>query len=238
MLIQDVDRPSDSPYIQRVWRYHSDGCGSFLSIVECRSELVVTRYQGRIRVTLRGPETVATRLSYAADEDWMGIRLKPGVFLPSWPAQELVDRGVNLPEVAGGSFWLDGSVWQVPDCDDADTFVAQLARAGVLAIDDTVPAALRGDLTDASPRTVQRRFLQATGVTRSVAQQIERARYAALLLMRGDSIADVTYAAGYFDQPHLTRSMKRLIGQTPAELLRDGCQQLSFLYKTQPFPSV
>ena len=47
MLIQEVDRPSDSPYVERVWRYHSEGGGSFLSIAECRSELVVTRYQGR-----------------------------------------------------------------------------------------------------------------------------------------------------------------------------------------------
>ena len=41
--------------------------------------------------------------------------------------------------------------------------------------------------------------------------------------------------AGYFDQPHLTRSLKRLIGQTPAELLRVGSEELSFLYKTDLF---
>jgi hypothetical protein len=35
-------------------------------------------------------------------------------------------------------------------------------------------------------------------VTRTAARQIERARYAALRLMRGDSIADVTHEAGYF----------------------------------------
>ena len=52
-------------------------------------------------------------------------------------------------------------------------------------------------------------------------------------MKRGDSIADVTYAAGYFDQPHMTRVLKRLIGQTPAEL-RDGSEELSFMYKTEP----
>jgi methylphosphotriester-DNA--protein-cysteine methyltransferase len=83
-------------------------------------------------------------------------------------------------------------------------------------------------------RTVQRRFLQATGITQSAARQIERARYATQLLKRGDSIADTTHKAGYFDQPHLTRSLKRLIGQTPAELLRNG-SELSYLYKTEPF---
>jgi AraC-like DNA-binding protein len=148
-----------------------------------------------------------------------------------------VDRGVSLPEAMRGSFWLDGSAWQVPDYETADTFVARLVRAGLLAVDPTVPAALRGELAHASARTVQRRFLAATGVTPTAARQIERARYAALLLMRGDSIADVTHEAGYFDQPHLTRSLKRLVGQTPAELFRQGCEQLSFLYKTEPFAS-
>jgi hypothetical protein len=41
MLIYEADRPSDSPYVERVWRYHTDGGGSFLSIVGCRSDLVV-----------------------------------------------------------------------------------------------------------------------------------------------------------------------------------------------------
>jgi hypothetical protein len=237
MLIYEADRPSDSPYVERVWRYHSEGPGSFLSIAECRSELVVTSYQGRIMLTVRGPETRATRMSYSPDAEWLGIRLKPGAFLPSWPARALVDRGVSLPAAMRGSFWLDASAYQVPDYENADTFVARLVRAGLLAIDPTVPAALRGEPTNASPRTLQRRFLAATGVTRKAARQIERARYAALRLMRGDSIADVTHDAGYFDQPHLTRSLKRLIGQTPAELLRHGCEQLSFLYKTEPFAS-
>ena len=47
-------------------------------------------------------------------------------------------------------------------------------------------------------------------------------------------IADVTHEAGYFDQPHLTRSLRRLIGQTPLEL-RTGFDELSLLYKTEPF---
>ncbi|MBV9134068.1 MAG: helix-turn-helix transcriptional regulator [Chloroflexi bacterium] len=234
MLVHEADRPSDAPYVERVWRYHSEGSGSFLSIAECRSELVVARYRGQVTVTLRGPETRASRMSYPPDVEWLGIRLKPGAFVPSRPVRGLVDRGVTLPEATGASFWLDGSAWPLPEYENADTFVARLVRAGVLAMDPTVPAALRGDMTQASLRTAQRRFLRATGVTRSVALQIERARFAALLLMRGESIADVIHEAGYFDQAHITRSLKRLIGQTPAQLLRDGCEQLSFLYKTEP----
>jgi hypothetical protein len=234
MLICDGDRPSDSPYVERVWRYHSESGGSFLSIAECRSELVVATHKGRVTVTVRGAETRPTRLSYPSDAEWLGIRLKPGAFLPSRPAWGLVNRGVTLPADTRASFWLDGSAWQLPDYENADTFVAWLVRASLVVIDPAVPAALRNELTDASLRTVQRRFLKATGVTQSAARQIERARYAALLLKRGNSIADVTHEAGYFDQPHLTRSLKRRIGQTPADLLRN-CSELSYLYKTEPF---
>jgi hypothetical protein len=234
MLILEQDRPSGSPYAERVWRARSAGGGSFLSVADYRSEMVVTRHQGQVSVTVRGPETRATRLSYPSDAEWMGIRLKPGAFLAPWPAGALVDLGVTLPEAMRTSFWLDGSAWQVPDYQNADTFVAWLARAGLLVIDPAIPAALRGEVTDASLRTVQRRFVHAVGVTQSAARQIERACHAALLLKRGASIADVTHEAGYFDQPHLTRSLRRLIGQTPAQL-RHGSEELSFLYKTQPF---
>src|SRR5215207_6139750 len=155
MLIREGDRPSDSPYVERVWRYHSEGGGSFLSIAQYRSELVVTRYQGRVTMTVRGSETKVTRLSYPPDAEWLGIRLKPGAFLPSWPARELVDGDVTLPEAARASFWLDGSAWQVPDYENADTFVTWLVRVGLLVIDPAVPAALRGELSDRSLRTVQ-----------------------------------------------------------------------------------
>jgi AraC-like DNA-binding protein len=49
---------------------------------------------------------------------------------------------------------------------------------------------------------------------------VERAKRAAALLRQGWSILDTVHAAGYFDQPHLTRSLKHWIGYTPAQLMR------------------
>jgi hypothetical protein len=40
------------------------------------------------------------------------------------------------------------------------------------------------------------------------------------MLRDGSPIADVVSAAGYYDQPHLTRSLRALIGHTPAEVTR------------------
>ena len=73
--------------------------------------------------------------------------------------------------------------------------------------------------------------MRATGMTQTLARQIERARRATTLLKRDLAIVEVAHEAGYFDQAHLTRSMRRLIGQTPAMVAR-AREQLSFLYNT------
>lgn len=38
------------------------------------------------------------------------------------------------------------------------------------------------------------------------------------LLSGGMEVLDVAYRAGYADQPHLTRSLRVLAGQTPGEI--------------------
>lgn len=237
MIIFDEDRPSNSPFVERIWRCHSEGANPFLSIAESRCELVVSRLHGKMTLTVRGPETKATSLGDCpAEGEWLGIRLKPGSFLPLLPPRNLVDAAVTLPEATRTSFWLGGSTWQFPNYDNADTFVDWLVREGLLLREGVVGEALQGHLKDLSLRSIQRRFLQATGVTQNTARQIERARYATLLLQQGVSILDTSLEAGYFDQPHLTRSLKYFIGQTPAQI-REKSQQshLSFLYKTTPF---
>jgi AraC-like DNA-binding protein len=50
------------------------------------------------------------------------------------------------------------------------------------------------------------------------------------LLTHGVSIGETQHEAGFYDQAHLTRSMKRYVGATPATIARED-RQLSFLYK-------
>ena len=64
--------------------------------------------------------------------------------------------------------------------------------------------------------------MRAVGLPRRKLQLIERTRHAARLLRAGAAIADVVCDAGYYDQPHLTRALRQLIGYTPAELARGG----------------
>jgi AraC-like DNA-binding protein len=237
MLIFDEDRASDSPFVERVWHCYSEGEAPFLSIAASRCELVVSRFQGQVTMTVRGPETRAIAQGDCPEEgEWIGILLKLGTFLPHLPTRTLVDVGVDLPTVSRNSFSFSGSSWQFPDYDNADTFVDWLVRKGLLARDPVVDAALQGHLPDRSLSTIQRRFLRATGLTQNAVRQIERARYAMQLLQQGVSILDTVDMAGYFDQPHLTRSLRRFIGQTPVEIReKSRPEQMPFLYKTTPF---
>jgi AraC-like DNA-binding protein len=238
MIHFDRQRSSDSPFVDHIWCSHSEGAHLFLSIAVSRLELVVTKLQGKITMTVRGPETKATPMGECPDGgEWFGIVLKPGAFLPHLPVKSLVDSSVNLPTTSTTSFWLDGSAWQFPTFENADTFVDRLVRAGLLVRDPIVEAALQRDLNDLTLRSIQYRFLQSIGITQSAVRQIERARYATILLQQGVSISDTVLQAGYYDQPHLTRSLKRFIGQTPAQLLQHSRpEQLSLLYNTTPFP--
>jgi AraC-like DNA-binding protein len=214
-------RASDSPLVEAIWRTQSEGGGSFISSAEMRSGLVITRQKDKTYVTFRGPEIKARPAPVPENAEFFGIIFKLGTFMPHLPVTNLVNGEVNLPEATSKSFWLNGSAWQFPDYENADTFIDRLVRNGLLAREPIVEAALQGQLKDLSVRSAQRRFLRATGLTHSAVRQIERARQAMALLERGVSILDTVDQAGYFDQPHLTRSLKYFMGQTPAQVARE-----------------
>lgn len=230
-MITFEDRLSGSPFVERVWRARSARAGTFLSIAASTVEMVVSRHGGRTFLTLRGPETRATVADLPADGEWLGIRFTVGAFVPYLTPASLADRhDVTLPEATRRSFWLNGSAWEYPSYENAETFVDRLVRRGVIVRDPIVDDALGGHANGLSPRTLQRRCLRATGLTAGAIRQIERARYATLLLRGGVSILDTVDRAGYYDQAHLTRSLRHRIGLTPSQIAR-GREPLSFLYK-------
>jgi hypothetical protein len=231
-LITFEDRASDSPVVERVWRSRSDRGGPFHSMASCNWVMVVTRLGGRTYLTVRGPETHATMADCPADGEWLGIHFKLGTSMPLLPPRVLRDRNdVTLPAASARSFVLDGAAWEYPTWGNAETFVARLLKAGLVATDRLVEDVLRSDTRRSSLRTDQRRLLCATGMTHGTIRQIGRARRATTMLRDGASIADVVYDAGYYDQAHLTRSLQRFVGQTPAAIAA-GRAQLSLLYKT------
>src|SRR5262245_3601829 len=175
MFLSFVERLSDSPFVERVWHSHSHSAGTFLSVAASTFEIAVTRHQGRTFLTVRGPETKATPADCPAGGEWLGIRFKLGTFMPAFAPGALKDRhDVTLPAATGRSFWLDGSAWEYPDFENADTFVARLVRKGIVVCDPAIETALAEPGLPPA-RWMQRHFLRATGITRSTVRQIERA---------------------------------------------------------------
>lgn len=236
MKLTIEERPSDSPLVERIWQSYSDEINTFTSIAANHLELVVWKYQGKTSIALRGPETKATTVPVPQYAEFFGIIFKLGAFMPDIPISQLVDGDALLPDASSQSFWLKGAAWQLPTYENAETFVNRLVREGLLVREPIVEDVVHGYLPDMSRRSIQRRFLRATGLTYRAMAQTERARRAALLLRSGISILDTVHELGYFDQSHLTNSLKHFIGQTPAQLTDNRkSEQLSLLYKTDSF---
>lgn len=229
MLLNFEERLSDSPYVERIWRTHTERAGTFTSIALSHWQMCIWTVEGKTYLTVRGPETKATTALVPPDAEYFGIVFKLGTLMPDFPASHLVDSAIHLPETGSHTVLLNGEAWQLPTYDNADTFVDRLVRKELLARETVVDAALQGHIKDVSLRSVQRRFVQAIGLTHSAIYQIERARRAVALLEQGASILDTVEQAGFYDQPHLTKAMKRLIGQTPAQLTAQSePEQLSY----------
>jgi len=208
-----------SSYVAMFWYTHSERAGTFTSAAISNWEMVITTFNGETTIAARGPETKASEADFPADAEFVGITFKLGTFMPHLPVKTLLDRqDATLPEASNNSFWLHGSAWELPTVENADVFVNRLIRQGILVRDPVVEAAIQGHTPDMSIRSLQYRFLQATGLTHKTIQQIERARSAVSLLEHGTPILDTAFELGYFDQAHLTNSLRRFIGKTPAHI--------------------
>jgi AraC-like DNA-binding protein len=222
MSIIYEERSSDSPFVESITRGWTASDGSTIRPAEINWHMVFVRHasRGSLQPLVVGPWTTAGVASWGEGAEILWIKFKLGTFMPHLPTKDFLDGETILPGAASQSFWLKGSAWEFPAYENADTFVNRLARDGLLVSDPIVDAALQDQLPEMSLRTVRHRFLRATGLTQSHIWQMKRAQHAETLLQQGVSILDTVHEAGYFDQPHLTRSLKQFIGHTPAQIIR------------------
>jgi hypothetical protein len=207
-----------SPLVDQVWHTRSVPEEGFISVAASQWEIVVTRQDGAAWLTVLGPQTKATTASIPEDAEFFGIRFSLGTFMPRLPPELLVNRGLTLPRATKTSVRLDGYRLELPGRDDVDAFVDKLVRTGLMVRDPVAQAAVHGQVDGLSARSLERRVSRATGLTRGGIRQIRRAEIAVKMLTEGVAPIDVAHHAGYADQPHLTRSLRRFVGQTPAEI--------------------
>ncbi len=149
------------------------------------------------------------------------IRFKLGVFMPHLSMKKtLANTETILPTASNQKFWIKSETLEMPTFDNADTFINRLIHSEILTYDPLIDDILNELPTNLSPRTIRHRFIQATGLSQKHIRQIQRARQAEIYLQQGKSILDTTYELGYYDQSHLTKSLRNYIGFTPSQLFR------------------
>lgn len=212
-------RCSDSPYIETVTQGRTITDGSPTRPAEINWHMVLRRQHGDVQLLVVGPWTTAGVVTYTEGAELLWIKFKLGAFLPHLPTKDFVDVETTLPGASSQSFWLKGSAWQFPNYENVEVFINRLVREEMLVLDPIVNATLQDQLQpeQMAARTVRHRFLRATGLTRTHIRQFQRAQEAARLLAQENSILDVVDQLGYYDQPHLTRMLKRFTGKTPAQ---------------------
>jgi len=222
MSLISEERLSDSPYIESVMRGWTLSEGRTIRPAEIHWHMVFVKHPGGAAALAVGPLMNSGIASWGEGGEILWIKFKLGVYMPHLPMKKYRNGEQILPDASSDRFWLKGAARQVPGFENVETFVDRLVREEDLVRDPAVSAALQDGPLEMPDRTLRHRFLQATGQTQSHIRQYERAIKAASLLRHGVSILDTVFEAGYFDQPHLTRSLKQFIGYTPAQILRDS----------------
>jgi AraC-like DNA-binding protein len=213
-------RSEPSDFVERIWRTRGVPETAMISVAVPHWQIVVVEHsRGPRSVLVRGPETKASIVEIPQEAEFLGIEFKLGTFIPALAAETLVDVGRPLAAVSRTRVNLAGSSWEIPNFENAHDFVTQLARDGALVRDSVVQQVLLREPLAITERSVQRRFLRATGLSYGTVRQIERAERTVALLTAGTSIADAIEIAGYSDQAHMTRSLQRFLGKTPARVV-------------------
>jgi hypothetical protein len=220
MTAQRNERRSDSPFVERITEVTYDAPTREWSTPDGCWDLVVLKRAGKTTVLHTGLISRPVLLENGPGDSYLAISFKPGVFATRAPGIEMVDRGVVRPLISAHAFTMDGESLEVPTFENAEGLVNRLERRGLLTRDDLVESAAQGNPRAISPRSMQRHFLLAVGMTPKQFEQIKRACCAVELLRRGMAPAAVAIEAGYSDQPHLTRALKAIMGQTPASFQR------------------
>ena len=188
-----------------------------------------------------GPDMAVAVTTLAPGSTVVGVRFRPGaasrwIGLPMW---EIVGSRVALRDFWGGRAGdLAGRIGEAPSTAErmrvleaalselAPGFPPPPADMGFVFHALGTESAGRGmatilDRLDISPRTLRRRCQEAFGYGPKTLDRILRFQRFLGLARRGEEprLAALAFQAGYADQAHLTREVRRLSGFTPASIL-------------------
>jgi AraC-like DNA-binding protein len=199
-------------------------------------------WSGEQSPCVAGPMTAAFQTTSDPGAEIIGVRLRPGVahHILDISARDLLNQHVPLRD-----FWPRERALRWEDVIARETLPARLHAVGEAIAERLEDARDRGsvvtraaswlarhpragvtelsDLCGLSERQVRRQFHLAVGYGPKQLQRILRLQYLLWLASRRQSprfdLAQLAIAAGYADQPHMTREVRALTGLSPGQLL-------------------
>ena len=222
MAFNYTDKPSRSSFVERIWQTVDIDDGIYMAPADGSWDLIFTRENGNVRVLFSGPTSRPTPIPYKAGNTNIGIRFRPGVFMVKVSSKEMLDKIEVLPVKNNETFALLGHTFAIPTFETADMLVEQIEREGLFGEDETIDSALQGAVSPVTNRSVQRHMQQGTGLPLGYHRRIKQAQRAIDLLQKGYAPIQAAHEAGYSDQAHMTRMLKKLTSFTPAEIASSG----------------
>jgi AraC-like DNA-binding protein len=205
---------SELTFVDCLWHIRVEALSAWTDTARETWGLAFTRRtDGSMAAELVGPSYRHMTFGGDLGDEYWGADFHPHVTMRGVDKPLLTGKFVPLP-VADGHFWIGAVSYRIPAFSELEAFLAELAFQG--QISDRANAVLNRETV--SPRSNQRRYREAVGLSRRQSEQIRRAAKAAALLKSGKPPVEVAAEAGYADQAHLTRSLKRLLGKTPGRI--------------------
>jgi hypothetical protein len=219
-------RNSANPYIETLWMTENVTDGVYQATPDGSWDLIVLVQQdGSRSMMITGQATKTMQVPYRAGTHSVVISFVPGAYVDGYHLPKIVDSFEILPNTDENHFRFVGHDFAFPmNFDEAEALVEELANLGILKSNTIVDAALRGSGPAMSDRARQRHFTNTTGITQKSFEQIKRAQRAVTQLKQGKKPSDVAAETGYSDQPHLAKSLKKIMDTKPSNV--DGIHKL------------
>lgn len=208
------EKSSRLPFIQYLWRANVAQVGKYDDIAKETWGLAFTKHvDGSLAAELLGPSYSHRVLESALGDEYWGVEFYSSVTMIGVDKPKLTGKLVPLL-VIDGNFFIGENSYTIPSFEELEAFCDNLEKQGIiLYISNSLE--YQGSL---SLRSNQRHYRKTVGLTRTQSSQIRRAKLASTLLQGGTAPMDAALEAGYADQAHMTRSLKSLLGKTPAQI--------------------
>lgn len=199
---------------------YADSDGEDLVVPDGLWDILVYKLQGVTQVLLFDrPLSEPVKVPVIANQEQLIISFHAGSYLTKIPRSE---DGVHfLPVQKDGTFRIGPLVIAIPTFESVEATVHSLIESGILVQDKVVSRTTQNQKQGASVRTVQRQFRHITGMTPHYYMQAARARQAAEFLRQGKPAISVAHELNYTDQFHMTHALKRFVGKTAREIMRE-----------------